>query len=89
MHIPVTDKSKFWDLSPAASEIFRYVEENPVISESPWGFDVGNVSDDNNSSYASFSCVAISGWGKDRLTVSASKQSNGAWLLSHRVERAT
>lgn len=89
MNIPITDKSEFWNTSPAANEIFTYVREEPEISKSPWGFDRGNVSEDLNTTWASFSCRAVSGWGDDKLTVKATKQADGSWSLSHEVQRAT
>ena len=88
MHTPITDKSKFWQAAPAATEIFHYVEQEPEISQSPWGFDRGNMSDDLTKVWASFSCVSVNGWGKDTLSVTATKQSDGSWSLSHQVARA-
>jgi hypothetical protein len=88
MHTPITDESKFWQLAPGAEEIFRYAKENPEISQSPWGFDRGNMSDDLSKVWASFSCTSVSGWGKDSMTVTASKQDDGSWCLSHQVARA-
>jgi hypothetical protein len=88
MHTPVTDEGDFLQAAPAASEIFRYVRETPDISGSPWGFDRGNTSDDFTRVWANFSCVAVSGWGKDSLSVTAVKQPDGSWLLSHQVVRA-
>ena len=85
MHTPITEKRKFWQLAPAANEIFSYVQDEPEISQRPWGFDYGNISNDLSSVWASFSCVSVSGWGKDALTISATKQADGAWVLSHRV----
>jgi hypothetical protein len=87
MRTPITDKSKFWQVAPAADEIFRYVREAPEISESPWGFDRGNMSDDLSKVWASFSCVAVSGLGNDTLSVTATKQPNGSWVFSHQVAR--
>ncbi len=89
MHTPIKDKSKFWQVAPAADEIFRYIKQAPEIAESPWGFDSGNMSEDLSTVWASFSCVAVSGWGNDSLSVTATKQADGSWLLSHRVTRAT
>lgn len=88
MHIPIKDKSEFWNTSPAANEIFTYVEEELEISQSPWGFDSGNISEDLNSTWANFSCRSASGWGNDKLTVTAIKQADGSWLLSHKVQHA-
>jgi len=88
MHSPISDKSKFWQVAPAADEIFRYAKEAPEISQSPWGFDRGNMSDDLSRVWASFSCVAVSGWGKDILTITAEKHADGSWSLSHQVTRA-
>lgn len=88
MHTPITDESKFWQIAPAADLIFKYIDENSEISRSPWGFDNGNYSEDLSSVWASFSCVAVSGWGKDKLSISANKNSDGQWIMSHRVSRA-
>ena len=88
MHSPITDKSKFWQVAPGANEIFRYAKEAPEIAESPWGFDRGNMSEDLSKVWASFSCGSVSGWGKATLTITAEKQSDGSWSLSHQVTRA-
>lgn len=89
MRSPVTDESKFWQLTSAAEPIFTYRREHFEISRSPWGFDRGSVSDDMKSAWASFSCVAVSGWGNDTMTISAGEQPDGSWKISHKVTRAT
>lgn len=87
--IPVTDEHKFWQLTPdAAAELFKYRDENSEVKDGPWGFDRGNASDDKTSAYAIFSHVAISGWGKDVLILSARKQADGSWRVTHEIERA-
>ena len=88
MHLPIRDESKFWQVAPAANEIFRYVKDEPSIAASAWGFDSGNISKELDRVWASFSCVAVSGWGKDKLSVTAVKQPDGSWSLSHQVARA-
>ena len=87
MNSPIKDKSKFWQVAPAADEIFSYVKSKPEISNSPWGFDSGNMSDNLDQVWASFSCMAISGWGNDKLTVTAKKQMDKTWTISHNVTR--
>jgi hypothetical protein len=88
VHTPITDKGKFWQLSPAATKIFQYVAATPEISQSPWGFDSGNIADDLNSSHAGFSCVTVSGWGRDKLFVQATRQVDGSWSIHHTITRA-
>jgi hypothetical protein len=82
------DEDKFWKQSPAASEIFAHRRNNPDINTMPWGFDRGFVSDDRRSTWAYFSCVALSGWGKDELTITASINEDGSWKISHEIKRA-
>jgi hypothetical protein len=89
MHIPVQDEHKFWQLVPCAAEIFKYAKEHPEVGRSSWSFDSGNYSDGLDRVWASFSSGSISGWGKDRLHISAVKQSDGTWQLSHQLARAT
>lgn len=81
------DEGKFWQLSPAAAEIFEYLRENAEASSSPFGFDRGSVSADRRATHASFSCVAASGWGNDELTISANLTDDGSWQLNHSIKR--
>jgi len=85
--IPVTDEHNFWQLTDAAAAIFDYKQEHPDVKDGPWGFDKGNISDDRKSAWADFSHVAISGWGKDELTLSARKQPDGSWAVTHEITR--
>ena len=89
MRSPIKDKGKFWQIALGANEIFSYVKTTPEIAESPWGFDSGSMSDDLTSVWASFSCVTVTGWGNDTLSVTGVKQPDGCWALSHHIKRAT
>jgi len=82
------DEDKFWKSSPAAALIFAYRNENEDINTMPWGFDRGGISDDRRSTWASFSCVALSGWGKDMLTISATMTEDNSWQVTHTIKRA-
>lgn len=82
------NKDKFWQVSPAAAEIFEYIRSNKELKSTPWGFDIGGVSEDRQSTYASFSCTSSSGWGKDELTVFASLAKDGTWTLKHTIKLA-
>ncbi|MDP1928912.1 MAG: hypothetical protein Q8K62_10425 [Thiobacillus sp.] len=84
----VPNEDRFWQLSPAAAEIFAYLRENTEVAAMPWGFDSGGVSNDRRSTHANFSCGALSGWGKDELTVSAALADDGSWQLKHAIKRA-
>lgn len=84
----VPNEDKFWQVSPAAAEIFAYLKESEDVALMPWGFDNGGVSNDRRSTYANFSCVALSGWGKDELTISAALASDGSWQLKHAIKNA-
>ena len=89
MRSPIKDEHKFLQLMPCAAEIFKYAREHPEVGQGSWGFDSGNHSDELDKVWASFSSVALSGWGKDRLHISAVKQRDGTWQLSHQLARAT
>ena len=89
MNSPIKEKSKFWQIAPAANEIFSCVDSEPEISNSPWGFDSGNMTENLDKVWASFSCIAVSGWGNDKLTVTATKKTNDTWSILHSVTRAT
>ena len=89
MHTPIQDEHKFWQLVPCAAQIFKYAKEHPEVGQTPWGFDSGNCSGELDKVWASFSSGAVSGWGKDRLHISAAKQIDGTWQLSHQLARAT
>ena len=80
------NEDQFWLRSPAAAEIFEYQQSNSEFSY--MGFDSGGVSRDRRSTYAFFSGVALSGLGKDHVTVSASLADNGSWTLTHTIKRA-
>ncbi|MDD2388161.1 MAG: hypothetical protein PHP23_00285 [Desulfobacterales bacterium] len=82
------DEDKFWKCSPAAAEIFAYRRENKNITAMPWGFDRGGISDDRRSTWACFSCVALSGWGKDELTISATMNEDNSWKITHAIKKA-
>jgi hypothetical protein len=84
----IKDEHKFWQQSPAAVEIFAYLRENPEVSAMQWGFDHGDVSYDRRSTCAFFSCVSISGWGRDELTISANLCEDGTWRIKHAIEPA-
>lgn len=86
--IPTTDEHKFWQSTSAAPDIFRYRREHADVKDGPWGFDRGGVSDDKSSAWAVFSHVALSGWAKDVLTISAKAQADGSWALAHDIKRA-
>jgi hypothetical protein len=85
-----SDKSKFFQISPAAAEIFDYLRENPEVAEQSWEFDKGFVSGVGLHTYTSadFWFGALSGWGKDKLTISASKNEDGSWQINHKIERS-
>jgi hypothetical protein len=82
------EEDKFWKSSPAAAEIFAYRRENPDVNVMPWGFDRGGVSYDHRSTWAIFSCVALSGWGKDELTISALMNEDSSWQIKHSIKPA-
>lgn len=82
------DEDRFWSASPAAAEIFAYRREHPELQAMPWGFASGNVTEDNLSTWAIFECVSVSGWGKDKLTISAVRQPDATWKLTHTVQLA-
>ena len=84
-----SDKSKFFQISPAAAEIFDYLHENPEVSEQSWEFEKGYVSENWPTTSADFWWGARSGWGKDKLTISASKNEDGSWNISHTIKRSS
>lgn len=83
------DEHEFWNSSPAASEIFKYLDKILETDGGAWGFDKGSIGSDLKTSYALFSCTALNGWGKDKLTISATLQPTGVWKLTHKLQRAT
>jgi hypothetical protein len=85
----ITDEATFGIVSPAAVEIASYLQGTPEISDAPWQFDIGNVSDDRRSTYACYSRVNARANGKDKLTVMASRRTDGTWSLSHHPHRAS
>jgi hypothetical protein len=84
----IPNEDRFWQLSPAAAEVFAYLKENAETALMPWGFDNGGVSNDLRSTHANFSCVALSGWDKEKLTISAALTSDGSWQLKHAIKHA-
>lgn len=80
----ITDEAKFFILYAAAENMREYIREQPDIAGSPWGFDRATLVDGRAN--AEFSCVALSGWGRDRLTVSAVQDGEG-WVYSHSLHR--
>ena len=89
MQSSIKDKHKFWQIAPAADEIFRYVKETPEISQTSWSFDCSTISDDLNSIEASFSFGSVTGFGNDKLHVIASRTPNGPWVLRHSLARVS
>ena len=51
-----------------------------------WKFDQGNVSEDGETAYAVFSCRSLSIWGDETLTITASRESDGDWKISYRID---
>jgi hypothetical protein len=84
----ISSKDKFWNFSPAAGKIFAYLRENIELASGPWGFESGSVACDRKSTHATFSYVALSGWGKDQLDISATMTENGVWRIKHTITRA-
>jgi hypothetical protein len=82
----VNDESSFWS-DPIGELIFRYLRERRHILGAAWGFDRGSISEDGESASAVFSCVALSGSGKDELRVSAKKTVAGDWAVTHDIQR--
>jgi hypothetical protein len=82
----VPSEEEFWRDSPAASEIFAYRNAHATSTTEAWGFDRGGVSDNRESTYAEFSCVAVSGYGRDRLMIQASRMKDGRWEITHTVQ---
>jgi len=83
----VLGEDQFWKMSPAAAEIFEYRRGQPDLAHA-WGFDRGGVSDDRRMTWADFSCVALTGYGRDELVISAVGQADDSWKLSHTIKRA-
>jgi hypothetical protein len=88
MYLFNLDYDKFWKESPAAADIFEYKRNNPNVNDMPYGFDHGGVSDDRNSTWAVFSCVSLSGMGKDVLTISVSMKNGEVDKISHNIKKA-
>lgn len=88
MSLFILDEDKFLKCSPTAAEIFAYRRENRELGMH-WGFVRGYISDNRRSMWAEFSCVALTGWGKDELTISASMNEDGSWHIKHKIKRAT
>jgi hypothetical protein len=89
------DEDRFWVLSPAASEIFRHVGTHPDLKESPWRFHgksgfvtIGRTFVTIGRTGATFSCVSVLGRGTDNVFVSAELESDGSWIVEHRIKRA-
>ena len=84
MHFCLTE-DEFWTNSPAASEIFAYREQLRISSG--FGFVRGSVSVDRTHTHAEFSCVSVSGLGRDHLYVSATRRDDGGWDISHQIKQ--
>ena len=84
----INDEDSFWKCSPAAPRIMAYRRENPEVAKVPWAFEKAYVSDDGRSISASFWFGALSGWGKDELTINASRKEDGSWDIKHAIKRA-
>jgi hypothetical protein len=89
------NEDQFWNLSPAASEIFRHVETHPDLNERPWRFHgksgfvtIGRTFVTIGRTGATFSCVSASGRSTDTVFVSAELESDGSWIVEHRIKRA-
>ena len=57
------NKDEFWNISPAYSEIFKYLEKISETEGNAWGFDTGSAGADRKTSYALFLCTALTGFG--------------------------
>jgi hypothetical protein len=83
------NEDRFWTVSLAASQIFTHVETHPDLKGRPWRFygESGFVTFGRTG--ATFSCVSASGRGTDELFVSAELESDGSWMVWHRIGPAT
>jgi hypothetical protein len=81
-------EDRFWTVSPAASEIFRHVETHPDLRETSWGFHGKSGFVAFGRTGATFSCVGGSRGGTDTVFVSAELESDGSWIVEHRIKRA-
>lgn len=85
----ISDKAKFFNISPqVAAEIFTYSRENTEVGIQQWEFEKAYISEDGHAVLASFWFGALAGWGKDKLTISASKNEDGSWNIKHEIKRA-
>jgi len=85
----VDDETRFWQWSPAAAKVFGYRRQQPALGDMPWGFDRGGISDDRKSTWAEFSCVSVTGRGKDELVITAVAKEDGTWTVKHTITRAS
>jgi hypothetical protein len=82
------NEDRFWTVSPAASEIFRHVETHPDLKGRPWSFHGQSGFVTFGRTGATFSCVSSTGRGTDTVFVSAELESDGSWIVEHRIKRA-
>jgi hypothetical protein len=82
------DENRFWTVSLAAIEIFRHVETHPSLKGRPWRFHGESGFVTSGRSGATFSCVSASGRGLDTVFVSAELESDGSWIVEHRIKLA-
>jgi hypothetical protein len=82
------DEDRFGGASPVAAEIFAYVRNDSELKSEQWAFHgkSGFVAD--RSTGAAFSHVSLTGWGEDKVFVTAVQQDDGTWSIGHRIERA-
>ncbi len=82
----IASKEEFRKLSPAASAIFDYLESNSEVCTKPWGFDRGGINNEGTNSWADFSCVSLSGRGKDELIIQAQNNTDDEWEIQHTIK---
>ena len=84
----ITDKQKFYLAAEwAAKEIFTYRRSEPDIFSSAHAFDYGEVSEDQGSASATFSCTEITGRGTSILRIAVHKIGD-AVSISHKLSSA-
>ena len=80
----ITSEDAFWKQWPTlAGQVF---EHRDAIDQGIFGFDSAIVDRDHAS--VKLSCVAVNGWGRDELWISASREPAGPWTLQHTIRRA-
>jgi len=81
----VSDRQSFWDVAPAAPNIFSYVQAHPQLRTFTLEFEYAMVDEASARAVVKFTCDNCPECQEAVVWVSALTQLDGSWAISHHI----